>query len=161
MRFATLIAITGFLTCCVSVKLAQQEAKRASGVKFQEPASPFNRESNKDVDASWQNPRNGNLMSYLSDCQDDNDPTLESITQGALGGITDLKYDKQSTESVQGREGRRVLVTGNVDGVKSKIDMLAFKRDNCIYILSYVGVEKSFSADHAAFDKFIQGFRAP
>lgn len=161
MRFATLISIGLLLANCVSVKLAQQEAKRAIGVKFAEPGNPFQSDKSKDVDAAWQDPKTGNTISYLTDCADPNDPTLESIIQGALGGITELKYDKKDNTTFQGREARRVLVSGNVDGVMTKIDMLTFKRDNCIYILNYVGVEKSFAQDHAAFDKFVQGFRAP
>jgi hypothetical protein len=163
MRFSTLTVILGFLASasCVSVKLAQPDAKRATGVKFEAPRAPFTADSRKEVDASWQNPNNGNLISYLSDCTDQSDPSLESIVQGALGGLTEMHFDKKETLTMQGREARRVVVSGKVDGVPSQIDMLAFKRDSCIYILSYVGVQKAFAGDHAAFDKFVEGFRAP
>jgi hypothetical protein len=161
MRFATLIILGFSLSGCVSVKLAQQEAKRATGVKFSAPAKPFSPDGTKEVDAAWQNPKNGNLISYLTDCQDDNDPTLDTILQGALGGITELKFDKKESPAIQGREARRVVVSGKVDGVPTGIDMIAFKRDSCIYILSYVGVQKTFNEDHAAFDRFVEGFRAP
>lgn len=115
----------------------------------------------KDVDAAWKNPKNGNLISYLTDCHDESDPALDFIVQGALGGLTDLKYDRKDSPMIQGREARRVVASGRVDGVPSKIDLLAFKRDNCIFILSYVGVQKSFAENHSQFERFIEGFRAP
>jgi hypothetical protein len=62
---------------------------------------------------------------------------------------------------MQEREGRRVHAAGKVDGVPTEIDLLAFKRNHCIYILSYVGVKKAFTEDRSAFTKFIEGFRAP
>jgi hypothetical protein len=163
MRFSTLSAILIPLLCagCVSVSLATKAEKRATGVKYDSPASPFQSESRHDVDGAWKNPKTGNLISYLTDCQDENDPSLDSVLQTALGGLTDMKTEKKESPTIEGREGRRTVVSGKVDGIASKIDMLAFKRDECIFILSYVGVEKPFEKDHAAFDKFIEGFHAP
>ncbi|MGZ3722866.1 MAG: hypothetical protein ACXVA9_08060 [Bdellovibrionales bacterium] len=163
MRFATLtvLLISLAIADCVSVKLAAPEAKRATGVSYVSPPKPFVKDASKEVDAAWQNPKNGNLISYLTDCQDDNDTSLESIIQGALGGLVEMKFDKKENTTIQNREARRVVVSGKVDGVPSQIDLLTFKRDSCIYILSYVGVQKTFHEDHAAFDKFVEGFRAP
>ena len=101
------------------------------------------------------------MISYLTDCHDDSDPALDFIVQGALSGLSGLQYERKESPTVQGREARRVVASGKVDGVPSKIDLLAFKRDNCIYIISYVGVEKSFAENHSQFEKFMEGFRAP
>jgi hypothetical protein len=114
-----------------------------------------------DVDAAWKNPKNGNVISYLSDCQDPNDPPLEQIVAGVLGALTDLKYENEESPMVQGRESRRVLASGKVDGVPTEIDLLAFKRNQCIYILTYLGVKKTFSENHRDFGQFIEGFKAP
>jgi hypothetical protein len=146
---------------CVSVSLAKSEVKRATGVQITQPSKPFETESRKDVDAAWKNPKNGNLISYMTDCQDENDPGLDNIVQGALSGLTDLRYDKKESPTLDNREARRVLVSGKVDGVPSQIDLVVFKRDSCIYILSFVGVQKSFGQDQGQFDKFVEGFRAP
>lgn len=148
---------------CVSVKLGAGggENKRAEGVEYREPSSTFTRTENPHVDVSWQNGRTGNVLSYLSDCKDPSDPPLDSIVQGVIAGLSDLKIDSRETVDIQGREGRRVLASGKVDGVPSLIDLLVFKRNHCIYILTYVGVKNSFSQDRAEFGKFIEGFRAP
>jgi hypothetical protein len=161
MRFSALTFITVLISGCVSVSLGSHEAKHATNVRYDQPKSPFVAEDRKDVDAAWKNPKNGNLISYITDCQDENDPPLDNIVTGALTGLVDLKYEKKESPTILGREARRVDVSGRVDGVPSRIDLLAFKRDNCIYILSFVGVEKAFAQDHGQFDRFVEGFRAP
>lgn len=163
MRFATLILIlvSLVLPACVSVSLGQRQVKRAAGVSFSEPTKPFARDSRSDVDGAWKNPKNGNLISFLTDCQDESDPSLDSIVQGTLTGVSALKFEKTDSPTVQGREGRRTLASGKVDGVPTQVDLLVFKRDSCIYILSYVGVQSSFAENHAQFDRFISGFKAP
>lgn len=146
---------------CVSVNLGKSAPKHASGVHYNAPASPFESDDRDDVDAAWKNPSNGNLISFLSDCQDETDPSLDTIVDGAIGSLTDLKIESQHNPMFEGRGSRRVVATGKVDGVPSKIDLLAFKRNRCIYILTYVGVPDSFDSNHADFEKFIEGFRAP
>lgn len=156
--FATVFTILG----CVSVNLGPDNtAKRAVGVKVTDPTAPFSREARTDVDGAWKNGKTGNLISYLTDCQDSTDPSLDSIVQGAVMGLSDLKIESSDSPTIQGRESRHVIASGKVDGVPSKIDLLAFKRNHCIYILSYVGVQKAFDLDHSQFGKFIQDFRAP
>lgn len=160
--FLILISISGILSGCVTVKMANDgTGKRAEGVAFAEPKNPFAREDRKEVDAAWKNPANGNVISYISDCADPTDPSLEQIVGGVLTGLSELKVNAEETTTVQGREGRRVHASGKVDGVPSEIDLLAFKRNHCIYILTYVGVKRSFPDDRGAFAKFIEGFRVP
>ncbi len=161
-KFTIFVFAVTLLCGCVSVNLgAQKGPQRAVGVIITPPASPFNKVDQAEVDGAWMNSSTGNLISYLTDCQDTSDPSLESIVQGALRGLNELNVEATNSPTVQGREGRRVVATGKVDGVVSKIDLLAFKRNQCIYMLSYVGVQNSFPKDLGAFNKFVAGFRAP
>lgn len=154
--------ISGLLGGCVTVKMANDgTGKKAEGVVFTDPPAPFVREDRTDVDAAWKNPANGNLISFISDCADPGDPSLEQIVGGVLGGLATLKLNSEESVTVQGRAGRRVHAEGKVDGVPSEIDLLVFKRNQCIYILTYVGVQKAFPDNRAAFAKFLEGFRAP
>jgi hypothetical protein len=159
----TVVCIACAALSCVSVKLAGtgDNTTRAVGVRYVDPESPFAKDQRTDIDAAWKNPKNGNLISYLSDCQDSADPSLDSIVQGALSGLSELHVDSTQSPRVQSREARRVTATGKVDGVLTRTDLLAFKRNNCIYILSYVGVVATFDENRASFDKFISGFQAP
>jgi hypothetical protein len=157
MFFFVVFALGG----CVSVSLGGHSTKHASGVAVAAPKAPFKADSSPDVDAVWKDTKNGNLISYLSDCQDDSDPTLETVVQGALEGLSSLQYESNVESRFQEREARRVMATGKVDGVPTKVDLLVFKRNECIYILTYVGVVQSFSENHEQFEHFLQGFHAP
>lgn len=160
--FIFILSIFAAVLCgCVTVKLAGETGKKASNVELREPKKPFEKDSRPEVDAAWKNGRNGNVISYISDCNDPSDPPLNQILAGVLGGLTDLKTLKEETPIILGREGQRVHASGKVDGVPTEIDLLAFKRNHCIYILSYVGVKKSFPDDRTAFNQFIEGFQAP
>jgi hypothetical protein len=81
--------------------------------------------------------------------------------QGVIVGLSDLNVESKETVTVQSREGRRVLASGKVDGVPSLIDLLVFKRNTCIYILTYVGVKSAFNENRGDFNKFLESFRAP
>lgn len=162
MTKATLIFTTLLMgTGCVTVKLGGQESQRADGVAFREPSPPFTRDHRDEVDAAFKNHRNGNVISYLSDCKDPTDPPLDSIVAGVLAGLTDPKIESKETVQMLGREGRRVVAFGKVDGVASAIDLLVFKRNQCIYILSYVGVKTAFPDNRADFNRFVEGFKVP
>jgi len=161
--FFILLITTSSTYSCISVKLSGTggDAKRAAGVQYVEPGNGFVKEASPDVDMAWRQPTSGNVISYISDCQDITDPTLDSIVQGTMSGLNSLAIESSQTQMVQEREGRRVLASGKVDGVPSKVELLVFKRNSCIYILSYVGVEKAFTKNQTDFDKFTRGFRAP
>lgn len=164
MMKSTLTTIALALLCsgCVTVNLGGNgKGKRAEGVAFDAPASPFVRENRDDVDAAWKNPKTGNVISYLSDCKDPTDPPLDHIVNGVLAGLNNLKIESQETTEYQGREARHVSASGKVDGVPTGTELVVVKRNTCIYILGYVGVQRYFSADRAEFTRFVQGFKAP
>jgi hypothetical protein len=157
--FAFLISV---LAGCVTVTLDNSgKGKRAEGVALKDPSSPFQKDLREEVDSAWKNPKNGNVISYLSDCKDPADPPLKQIVQGVLEGLTDLKIESEESPTHQGREARRVTAWGKVDGVPTGIELLVFKRNTCTYILTYVGVKKYFAENNADFNRFVESFRAP
>lgn len=147
---------------CVTVKLGNGgDGTRAASVEVHDPAKPFKKDDQPEVDAAWKNSKNGNVISYLSYCNDPTDPPLDQIVQSTLTGLADLHYDSNESPMVQGRAGRRVVASGKVDGVASQIELLVFKRNMCTYILSYVGVKSAFAENRADFQRFVEGFKAP
>lgn len=149
------------VSACVTVNLSGGKTEKAEGVVVTPPAKPFEAQSRDDVDAAWKNSKNGNVISYLSDCKDPSDPPLDQIVAGVLSGIANLKIESSSSPNIQGREARRVSVKGNVDGVSTYVELLVFKRNSCIYILNYAGVAGSAAENQKDFNRFIEGFRAP
>ena len=159
---STLIGLMLSCAGCVTVNLGGAGGgKRASGVAYVAPVPPFEKDARDDVDAAWKNQKNGNVISFLSDCKDPSDPPLDHITSGVLSGLADLHYESQTDLTFQSRGARRSVATGKVDGVPTRIDMLVFKRNQCIYILNYVGVQSVFDQNTREFENFLRGFRAP
>lgn len=157
-----LLFTAAFFTGCVTVNLGDgSKGQKAKGVEYMEPAAPFVKEARDTVDAAWKNAKNGNVISYLSDCKDPSDPPLDHIVQGVLAGLNDVKVESTESPMIQGREARHVVAFGKVDGVPTGTELVVFKRNFCIYILSYVGVQKFFPENRAAFTQFTSGFRAP
>ena len=161
MRAAQLFLMTIILGGCVSVHIAPPKAERSTGVKFEAPASPFTKAAADNVDGIWRNTKNGNAISYLSDCSDTSDPPLTSIEQGVLTGLNPYTYVAQKETKFEGRAARRSTVKGQVDGIPSIVDLLIFKRNNCIYILSYAGLEQHHETNKKSFDEFISRFKTP
>jgi len=162
MSKVLLIFTVPFFFGCVTVNLGDgSKATKAKGVEYTEPASPFTKESRETVDAAWKNAKNGNAISYLSDCKDPSDPPLDHIVQGVLAGMSEVKIESTESPMIQGREARHVVAAGKVDGVPTGTELIVFKRNTCIYILTYVGVQKFFPENRAAFTQFAAGFRAP
>ena len=156
------LCVSTLLVGCVTVNLGGPKGgKRASGVTFIAPPAPFEKDGRDDVDAAWKNGRNGNVISYLSDCKDPSDPTLDTIISGVLSGLNDLHFESQRDLTFGGRGARRSLATGKVDGVPTKIDLLVFKRNQCIYVLNYIGVLPAFGENTREFERFLAEFRAP
>lgn len=161
MNAALIFFLSLTISGCVSVNLGGHNTHKADGIDFQMPSAPFVKEDNSNVDQSWIDPKTGNTISYLSECGDPADPGLTSIESGALSGLHSLQYLSQKKFSYNHRRARRVKVKGSVDGVPSMVDMIVFKKNGCIYILSYVGVEKHFSGGQDQFDEFVARFQAP
>jgi hypothetical protein len=148
-------------TGCVSVDISKSEVKKAAQVKIQNPSSPFQEFSSDTVDRGWRNNRNGNTISYVSDCGNPYDPSLESIEAGVISGLTGLKRVSTEEGFFNDRASRQSVFKGSVDGIPSQVQLLVFKKNNCIYVLSYIAVQKNYDTDLATFDKFLKGFVAP
>lgn len=155
------ILISILFSGCVTVNLGEGKSQKADGVELKAPAKPFESQSRDDVDSAWKNRSNGNVISYLSDCKDPSDPPLDSIVQGVLSGLSEMKIETSAKPTVQGREARRTTAQGKVDGVPTHVELLVFKRNNCIFILNYAGVSSAFPDNKADFQRFVEGFKAP
>lgn len=148
-------------TGCVSVNLGGKGSSKAEGVKTREPSAPFARLPSQHADQAWQNKRTGNTISYLSTCNDPADPPIETILRELAGTFDDARIVKSSGGPYNGREALQAEIEGFVDGVKTRAAVTIFKKNDCAYSLSYVGVERSFDADRGRFQEFLEGFHAP
>lgn len=146
---------------CVSVNLGNKADAHKATPKYRSPSRPFESFQAEKSDSAWHNPGNGNSISYFSNCNDNSDPDLEVIRTEMLQGIQELQITQSDNLNYNGRQALRSLARGKVDGVAAKMDILVFKKNGCVYGLSYVGVDASFDSNHDAFNDFVKGFEAP
>lgn len=146
---------------CVSVNLSTGKTVRSTGVTFQPPTTPFEPLASTKADGAWQNKANGNSISYFSSCNDPADPPLGAVAQELFADMANLKTIRSQTLSYNGREALSTEVEGQVDGVPTRVQSLVFKKNDCLYTLSYIGVAKNFGQNQSAFDEFVGSFQAP
>lgn len=161
MFAAHLFGAAALATGCVSINLGAQKPERSSDVQLDKPSAPFEELNNKRADGAWLNRENGNSISYHSSCNDPSDPSLEVITQELFADLKNLQTLSSETTSFDGREALRTEVEGELEGIPTQVHSLVFKKNGCIYTLSYAGLKKSFPSDFASFEQFLKGFRAP
>ncbi|MCB0412192.1 MAG: hypothetical protein KDD22_06670 [Bdellovibrionales bacterium] len=161
LKTLLILTLGAFLCSCVSVNLGNSQGEKASGIKYSEPADPFDDQNLPYVDEAWTNPKTGNTISFLSDCNSSTDPSLKDLRDSTLSGLKSLNLQSSEEITYNGRAGLRSLATGSLDGVDSKVDLLVFKKNNCIYFLTYTGVPLQFNVDHMEFERFVKEFNAP
>lgn len=150
-----------FFCACVSINLPSSSAERANKVQFQDPAEPFIQNKTKSADKAWKNIKNGNSISYFSVCNENSDPALESVLNEFLSSLDTHSITKKENVTFNDREALRAEAEGLLDGVKTRLQFLIFKKNNCTYSISFVGVNKNFDEDKGRFENFLNSFRAP
>ncbi|MCM2280748.1 MAG: DUF3103 domain-containing protein, partial [Bdellovibrionaceae bacterium] len=131
IRTYLLILAYGFSVGCVSVNLGQAKTEKSESVRFQVPPAPFSRFEPAGADQAWKNPNNGNLISYLSVCNDPADPGLEAMQAEMLAAFEDAQVVRSAERSFNGRRALNTEAEGLVDGVKTRLELLVFKKNNC------------------------------
>jgi hypothetical protein len=154
--FATLV-----LSGCISLSIGQKGAQKSEDVRFDEPGSSFQALGNTPADKAWQNKDNGNTISYLSSCNDPADPTLASAAQEMTVDLQNPNTIKSEYVRSNGREALDTDTEGRIEGVTTRVRTFIFKKNGCLYTLSYVGISKTFEKNKADFEKFVKGFVAP
>ncbi|WP_413558769.1 hypothetical protein [Bdellovibrio sp. HCB209] len=154
------IIMSLLLGSCVSVELPSGKGKPAENVAFSEPASPFASIKAKSADRAWQSSKTGNTISFLSECGNSSDPSLQTLETESLSAINKLEILKTETALFNGRESRQTISAGTIDGVPVALALVVFKKNGCNYTLSYGGVEKQFNSELPVFEKFKADFKA-
>jgi hypothetical protein len=146
---------------CVSLSLAPQTAEKSAGVKFDSPSEPFSQIRSTRADGAWRNSVNGNTISYLSTCNDSADSSLDSATQEMISELEQTQQIRSSRLPFNGREALDTEVDGRVEGVPTRMRVIVFKRNGCLFNINYIGLSSSFDDNRSHFDSFLKGFRAP
>ena len=130
-------------------------------MKFTAPPSSFKKTHSPDLDYSWRQKNNGNTISVLSECHDTPDATLRQIQEGVIDEISNPEPVEVDDITYNGSPAIHSIIDGTVEGVKTRFELVIFKKKDCTYILTYAGVTKDFGDNQADFERFVKGFRVP
>ena len=146
---------------CVSVELPSSKTTSAKDVQWSEPSSPFKEIKATNADKTWLSSRTGNTISFLSECGNTADPSLQTLEAESLSAVGKINTISSRIYDFNGRAARNSVSSGEVDGVPVQLELLVFKKNGCNYTLSYGGVMKQYDAEHKIFEDFKQNFKAP
>lgn len=149
------------LSGCVSVELPNSKTTSAKDVQWSAPGGQFKEIKATNADKTWLSSRTGNTISFLSECGNAADPSLQTLESESLSALGKINTISSKIYDFNGRAARNSVSTGEVDGVPVQLELLVFKKNGCNYTLSYGGVMKQYDAEHKNFEDFKQNFKAP
>lgn len=146
---------------CVSVQLPPAKGTKSDNVKFETPQTPFVEIKSENADRAWLSQSTANTISYLSDCNNSQDPSLDQLMAESVSVLSKLKITNEEKIIYNAREAAKASVQGEVDGVPVHMDILIFKKNSCNYSLLYSGVINKVSEEKLQFENFLRSFKAP
>ena len=157
-RLLQLFLIAVFSSGCVSVSLGPKPAERSKAFRFQSPGGDFKEVKIEDMDRTWRSTSTGNTISIKTSCDEAGDPSLTYLRGLLFEGIDQLKITLNELTTYNGREALHSIAQGRIDGIETGIELMIFKKNNCSYTLSYIGVKDRFEKDRSTFQNFLNGF---
>ncbi|OFZ20290.1 MAG: hypothetical protein A2Z20_12805 [Bdellovibrionales bacterium RBG_16_40_8] len=145
----------------MSLNFKPSPAQKSSVVKFHSPNPGYAEVSSASLDKLWQNKKTGCSISYLSDCNNPTDPSLQNIFKGITSEIESVSVISSSFIEYNYREALRSIVEGRIDGVSTRFELVIFKKNSCTYILTYAATTNAFSNEKPIFNHFVEMFRVP
>jgi hypothetical protein len=159
-RFFLALPFFLFLNSCITIGVSK-DPQPAKNLAYQAPSSPFADLKSKTGDKAWISNKTNNVISYISDCSPNQDPTLDQLEQDALSGVEKTEIKSREEIPYNQRTARTTIAEGLVDGVKVKLNVVSFKKNSCSYTLIYGGVADRFDSENQQFKLFIENFKAP
>lgn len=146
-------------SACVSVQMPTSKGMKSKSIIFTAPNKPFQSSENKIMDAVWINDKNGNTISYQSECESKNEPTMEQLENDTVLSLQEISDKKSEMITYNQRNALASHISGTLDGVKVKIRQVSFLKNNCSYVINYFGVDSKFALDEKQFDIFLKDFK--
>lgn len=158
LRPLTALLFLAFLAGCISVNLSQESLESADEVRFIPPGNPFEEIASKAADRSWRNPKNGNTITYVSECGDVGRVNLKEVAK-TLMKVQNLEVSSQTEVT---HNGVKAVVSRGAQQDHSKtvaVELLTFKMNQCLFNLAYLGLEKDLTSNRSVFEKFKENFK--
>lgn len=150
----------GALTSCVNVQVPFGPVPRAEKALVAKPSSPYSAFATGTADQAWFSEKTNNTISYLSECKK-SDEKVEDVALDAAKAIDQARILKSSSGLIDGKHTSELLVSGKVESKKIKMAIAVFKDHDCMFSLTYGGLEEHFESELAQFEEFKKGFKVP
>ena len=148
-----IISLPILMVSCVSTILQEKAPTFSKEIQFKDPQSTF-KKVNSSVYPAWKNSKTGNVISLVSECDENYLGTLSGLHQLIIGSIEEPKTTKQESISFKQKPALLYVTEGQLDGQPIAIRSISFKRKNCGYVSSLSGRAASLAADQKSFDDF-------
>jgi len=158
IKFFLFLLVCSQVCSCVSISFPDKETEKSKAASFKAPGSTYLQLTTDAADVAWQNSENGSTISFISSCNENSDPSLRVIQKMSTDGIDNMKVLKEEYISYNQRAALRSTIIGKVDGVPIELELIVFKKNNCLYNLTYISTIKKFMEDLSVFRKFQRGF---
>ncbi len=147
---------------CASIKkkalsayLKSFQDKKAEGVKWASPPSPYKLQPHSTLDALWRNSKTGSSISYFSNCSK-TPKALEAFQKDSFP--QDLKYKLLKQTKTQGGLYSILEISEYPQKVYSGV--FTVKKGDCHFNINLVaGSHPSFKREEPVFKAFIRSFR--
>lgn len=159
MRLVLSFSFLFFLSSCVSVGLSKPKITPSKTLQFKAPDRPFQEVSLPDVQNTWKSEDTSNIITLQSDCNPDNEVTLESLEADAKSAFDRAQTQSTKELTFQNRRALRSRVDGDIDGVLLSMEILTLKKDGCRYVVTFSG--KTIQSELPIFETFINGLNIP
>lgn len=152
-----IIASPFLMVSCVSSILKEKAPTFSNEIQFKPPQSSFTK-MNLSVYPAWKSSQTGNVISIVSDCNENDSGSLTSLHQLITDSIEQPKLVKQEQMTFKQKPALLYITEGNLDGQAIEIRSMSFKRKTCGYVSSLAGRPKSLDLDQSTFNAFNESF---
>jgi hypothetical protein len=157
-----LILLFSLIICsCVTVNVGEETPKKSTDIRFAVPKKPFEEHASPSADKAWVSTATGNVISFASECPENSDPSLETLTKESLQSLDRLEIVSKESISFNNRDAISSFAKGSVDGVPLAMKTIIFKKNGCNYRIMLSGLLGKISLEQNQFDDFCKEFKAP
>ena len=142
---------------CINIPIGNKPAERSNSIRVAAPPAPYEKSSSRLIDLGWIHQKTGATISYLSECSETDDVSLQQMQLTALSGIRNLKILEEKEITFEERRAIRSHSAGDVDGVAINIDLLLVKKNGCRYTFTLTGFPQTYSQGLNDFNRFLSG----
>lgn len=152
-----IIALPFLTVSCVSSILKEKAPTFSKEIQFKDPQSGFVK-TNLSVYPAWKNSKSGNVISIISDCNENGTASLSSLHQLITSSVEESKIVNQEHLTFKEKPALLYVTEGQLDGQAIAIRSISFKRKDCGYVSSLSGKPASLASDLTTFNSFNESF---